>query len=142
MNWNDYFLNMAHSASLKAKDTTKVGCVIVGEDQQIVSTGWNGMARGVSEHPHLGRHKRPEKYNFTIHAEANAICNAARHGIRLKGCTLYVTHKPCQSCTDLIIQSGIVKVVHGLGETIGKQEFGYDNSDIKFYEAGIEMEIV
>lgn len=142
MNWSEYFMKLASTVSEKSKDTTQVGCVIVGEDNQILSTGWNGFARGVDDSSFVHREARPEKYKWTIHAEANAICNAARSGVMLKGATAYVTHKPCSSCADMLIQSGIKKVVHGFGKTVGEQEFAFDIADQKFYEAGVKMEIV
>jgi len=143
MNWSEYFMKLASTVSEKSKDTTKVGCVIVGEDNQILSTGWNGFARGVwDDDAFSDRRERPQKYKWTIHAEANAICNAARSGVMLKSATAYVTHKPCSSCADMLIQAGIKKVVHGFGKTVGEQEFAFDIADQKFYEAGVKMEIV
>lgn len=134
MKWEAYFMNLAHNVALKSKDTTKVGCVIVGEDNQILTTGWNGLARGVLEHPE--RHERPEKYDWTVHAEANAIANAARSGTALKGSMLYCTHKPCTRCAGLIINAGIKCIVYdGSSILVGNHET--DKSDAQFREAGV-----
>lgn len=116
--WQNHFLDLAELISKKSKDpTTKVGCVIVGPDNEIRSTGFNGFPRGVPDDPEMfpERYKRPEKYLWTAHSESNAIFNAARVGVPLKGCTLYinVALHPCCSCAVGIIQSGIVKVVLG-----------------------------
>ena len=121
MNWDHYFLTIAKTVAAKSKDTTKVGCVIVGEDKQILSTGWNGLARGVEELPE--RLERPAKYQWTTHSESNAIANAARSGVRLKGATLYCTHHPCASCAGLMIQAGIQCVFFdGGGVLVGNHD--------------------
>lgn len=95
----------------KSKDpSTKVGAVIVGEDDEILSIGFNGFPRGVREDlPE--RWERPEKYEWVVHAEENAILNAARVGTSLKGATLYVGGHPCASCAGSIVQAGISTVV-------------------------------
>lgn len=135
MDWHDYFMDIAHAVSLKSKDTTKVGCVIIGEDKQILTTGWNGNSRGVYDLPE--RQERPTKYDFVIHAEANAVCNASRSGTALKGATAYVTHCCCNNCADILIQSGIKCVVVGNGKLIGNHK--NEIAMIKFSEAGVEV---
>ena len=138
MNWRNYFFSIAETVAQKSKDTTKVGCVIVGEDNEILSTGWNGFARGVDDGDIVSyRKERPAKYDWTIHAEANAICNAARSGVRLKGATAYITHQPCSSCADLIIQSGIERVYFDGGLLVG--DWKGDMALLKFDEAGISV---
>lgn len=110
--WDDYFMGMASYVATKSKDrSTKVGAVIVSDpDRAVLSTGWNGFPRGVDDDIEA-RHERPSKYNWTEHAERNAIYNAARHGICLAGATIYITHFPCCDCARAITQSGIVEVV-------------------------------
>lgn len=116
MNWDDYFKGICEAVAAKSKDpSSKIGAVIVGDHHQIVSTGFNGFPRGIQEwQPE--RWERPIKYRYVEHAERNAIYNAARHGIALEGCTLYLTGfgpptVPCVECTKAIIQSGITRVV-------------------------------
>jgi dCMP deaminase len=130
MNWNEYFIEMLDSIKQKSKDrSTKVGAIIVGEHNNILTTGFNGFARGVAEDvndlsslvpPHIKihreeeineRHQRPQKYLWTEHAERNAIYNAARHGIALEGSTIYIDWYPCSRCARAIIQSGIKSIV-------------------------------
>jgi dCMP deaminase len=109
--WDAYLLGIAEAASKKSKDPkTKVGAAIVA-GTVVVSTGFNGFPRGVDEAPE--RWERPTKYRFVAHAEANAICNAAREGINTTGCTLYLHGfpGPCIDCAKLIIQAGIGRVV-------------------------------
>jgi dCMP deaminase len=114
MNWNEYHLGFAEHAALKSKDSTKVGAVIVGPLNEIRATGFNGPPIGV--HESEARRERPTKYLFASHAEANAIAFAARNGVPLAGCSIYVTHPPCAACTRSIIQAGIKKVFIGKGE--------------------------
>lgn len=119
MNWDTYFMGLARYIAGKSKDdSTKVGCVIVGPDNEVRSTGYNGMPRGIDEvgynnlHKVKERYSRPEKYYWFEHAERNAIYNAARIGTPLKGCRLYTLFFPCTDCVRGIIQSGIIEVVH------------------------------
>ncbi len=90
----------------------RVGAVIVGPDNELRSTGFNGLPRGVNDAP-PERHSRitGAKYIWSCHAEQNAIFNAARVGIALKGCAIYVPWFPCVECTKAIIQSGITEVI-------------------------------
>ena len=109
--WDEYFLDIAELVSTRSKDpSTKVGAVIV-RDKTILSTGYNGFARGVNDNiPE--RYDRPEKYLWTIHAEENAILNAGRIGIKTEGASLYVTPMhPCSNCALSIVQSGIKEVI-------------------------------
>jgi len=114
--WNEYFLGLSKHASSKSKDpNTKVGCVIVGADDEVLSTGFNGIPRNVDDR--VERLERPEKYLWISHAEENAVAHAARVGTSLKGSTAYVTHFPCHKCARLLIQSGVTKVIYGNGLT-------------------------
>ena len=112
MDWASYFINIADTVREKSKDTSsKIGAVIVGPEKQIISTGFNGFPRGIDE-TDLTRWERPIKYQFVEHAERNAIYNAARHGVPLRGCTMYVFGlPPCVDCAKAVIQSGIIRFV-------------------------------
>jgi len=121
MTWDEYFIRQAMLIAEKSKDpSTKVGCVIVGEDNEILSTGFNGFPRGVEEGkfvklytPISQRWERPEKYKWVEHAERNAIYNAARNGIRLKNARAYLNWEPvpCSDCARAFIQAGIKEIV-------------------------------
>ena len=89
--WDSRFLELAKHISEWSKDpSTKVGCVVVGEDREVRSTGFNGFPRGIEDDPtRLG--DRDQKYPLICHAEENAIMHAARIGVSLKGNTAYVT---------------------------------------------------
>lgn len=109
--WDDKFMELASHVSTWSKDrSTKCGCVIVGPDKEIRSTGYNGMPRGVDDEVDQ-RHIRPTKYLWFEHAERNAIYNAARMGTPLLGCTLYVRWFPCADCARAAIQAGIKEIV-------------------------------
>ena len=104
--WTNRFISLAREVASWSKDTTKVGAVIVTMDGDPVSFGYNGFPRGVKESPE--RLMRPAKYQYTVHAERNAIY-LARSG--LKNTIMFVTHKPCPECAKAIAQSGIMHLV-------------------------------
>lgn len=113
MNWDELFIRQAMLISEKSKDpSTKVGCVIVGDGNVILSMGFNGFPRQVDEKI-KARWERPEKYIWTEHAERNAIFNAAKHGIRLEGARAYLNWEPtpCSDCSRALIQAGIKELV-------------------------------
>ena len=111
MNWTEYFLNIAEQVKLKSKDeSTQIGAVIVGNDNEVLSTGYNSFPRGMDDSK-IERQERPEKYFWFEHAERNAIYNAARIGVSLKNSTIYLTSGvPCMDCARGIVNSG-VKIV-------------------------------
>lgn len=111
MEWNEYFLGIAEQVKLKSKDkNTQIGAVIVGCDNEILSTGYNSFPRGLDDTIEE-RQERPEKYYFMEHAERNAIYNAARVGTPIKDSSIYITSGvPCVDCARGIINSGIKKV--------------------------------
>jgi dCMP deaminase len=118
--WDEYFLRLVDEVARRATcDRGKSGCVIV-KDKRILCTGYVGSPPGFphcNEAGHLLKKiiddDGTERQHCvrTIHAEQNAICQAARYGISLQGTTLYCTMEPCRVCTMLIISVGIKKVV-------------------------------
>jgi dCMP deaminase len=110
-NWDEYFLNIAKAVSIKSKDPKcPVGAVIVSQDNVILSTGFNGLARGVHDDEQTLL-DAAEKLRVICHAEDNAIVNAARVGGRpLQDTTIYVTKFPCLACCNAIIQAGIKRI--------------------------------
>ncbi len=110
--WDQRFLKLAEHISGWSKDpSTKVGCVVVGEDREIRSTGFNGFPRGIAD-DNERLEDREQKYPLICHAEENAIMHAARIGLSLKGSTAYVTWPPCTRCARSLIQAGVVEVVY------------------------------
>lgn len=110
-NWDEYFLNIAKAVSIKSKDPKcPVGAVIVSGDNIILSTGFNGLPRGVHDDEQTLL-DADEKLRVICHAEDNAIMNAARVGGRpLQGTIIYVTKFPCLACCNAIIQAGITRI--------------------------------
>ncbi len=111
--WDEFFIGMCVYISQKSKDrSTKLGAVIVDQDNDILSMGWNGFPRGVDDGIEEW-HGRPEKYMVTEHAERNAVFNAARVGTSLKGARMYLPFEPtpCTDCTRAVIQAGITEIV-------------------------------
>lgn len=115
INWNEYFMSLAILTSYRSIDpSTKVGAIVIDEDNKIVSLGYNGMPRGIDPinltwNKNIG--SLDNKYLYVCHAELNAILNT-RNGNSVKNCTLYVTLFPCNECAKILIQTGIKKVVY------------------------------
>jgi dCMP deaminase len=112
MNWTEYFLSIAEVVRQKSKDpSSKIGAVLVGENHQIISTGYNGFPIDIDE-VDPARWERPIKYQYVCHAELNAIALAARRGVSTDGATLYMVGMgpptyPCTECAKMLIQAGI-----------------------------------
>ena len=141
--WDKRFIDMAEvvgSWSSCYQENRHVGAVIV-KDKRILATGYNGAPMGVESCSEKGECLR-KKLNipsgtrheicFAVHAEQNAICQAAKLGISVEGATIYVTHQPCTICTKMIINSGIKKVIY---------KYGYpDEFSLELLkEAGVEI---
>jgi dCMP deaminase len=110
--WDTYFMSMCFLVAQRSIDpSTKHGCVVIDKERAILSTGYNGPPRG-SDDTTIPL-TRPEKYPYLIHAEENAILNAARNGISLKGSTFYVTGHPCDNCFRMMLGVGAEAVVVG-----------------------------
>lgn len=143
MNWTEYFLGIAEQVKLKSKDqSTQIGAVIVGEDNEVLSTGYNSFPRGMDD-TIKERQERPEKYFWIEHAERNAIFNAARVGTKLKGSTIYLTSGlPCMDCARGIVNSGI-KIVWCKKVCTTKNKEKWEESQSKslelLNECGVEV---
>lgn len=109
--WDEYFLEMSDLVSSRSRDDCQVGAVIVGDDHEVLATGYNGIPRRVADIGDRITKEDGEKYKWTVHAEANAICNAARVGVPIKGGTVYVTKFPCSHCAGELVQAGIRRLV-------------------------------
>ncbi len=108
--WHQRFLDLSRTIAGWSKDPSRqVGAVIVSPSKQILSTGFNGLPRGVADRPE--RLERPVKYDLICHAEMNAIVQCARNGVSPVGCTIYSSFSPCVQCSLAIIQAGLAEVV-------------------------------
>jgi dCMP deaminase len=111
--WDEYFMNIAREVATRSTcDRKHVGSVIV-RDRSILATGYNGSIRGLSHCDDDGHLMEEGHCVRTVHAEANAICQAARHGMRIDGADIYVTASPCWGCFRLIANSGLMRIVFG-----------------------------
>ncbi len=142
--WDERMMGMAKLVSTWSscyKVNRKVGAVIV-KDKRILTTGYNGAGSGISSCVDRGFCLR-EQMNipsgtrheicYAVHAEQNAIIQAAKLGVSVQGATLYCTHQPCSICAKMIINSGIIRVVFDEGYP--------DEFSIKmFNEAGVKVE--
>ena len=141
--WDVRFINLAeHIGSWSScyQEGRQVGAVIV-KDKRVLATGYNGAPSGVVSCKEKGECLR-KKLNiasgtrhevcYAVHAEQNAICQAAKMGFSVEGATIYVTHQPCTICTKMIINAGIKKVIY-------KHGYPDDFSVVLLKEAGVEL---
>lgn len=130
--WDEYFMRIAVEVASRATcDRKHVGAVIV-RDKSILATGYNGSIRGLGHCNDEGHLMEDGHCVRTIHAEANAIIQAARNGVRIDGATVYVTASPCWGCFKMIANAGIQRIVFG--------EFYRDERIFRFAtELGIEL---
>ena len=124
--WDIRFMDLAETVdgwSSCFKENRHVGAVVV-KDKRILTTGYNGASSGIESCAERGECLRRKKniasgtmqeVCYAVHAEQNAIIQAAKLGVSLEGATMYVTHQPCVICTRMIINSGVKKVVYKNG---------------------------
>ena len=138
--WDLRFIGLAQHISTWSKDpSTKVGCVVVGEDREIRSTGFNGFPRGINDDEERLM-DREKKYPLICHAEENAIMHAARIGVSLKDSTAYVTWPPCSRCARSLIQAGIREIVYPeTGKIPERWIEDFTISDSMLNEAGVAV---
>lgn len=132
--WDEYFMSTALLMSLRsACERLHVGCVLVsGGDQKnrIIAAGYNGFLPGAKHISHV----RDGHEQATVHAEQNAIADAAKRGISLLGATAYITHFPCLNCTKILVSSGIYGI---------KYHWDYQNDSLAgelLEESGVSIE--
>ena len=125
-------MNIAREVATRSTcDRKFVGAVIV-RDRSILATGYNGSIRGLAHCDEEGHLMEEGHCVRTVHAEANAIVQAARNGVRIEGATLYTTASPCWPCFKLIANAGCRRIVFG--------EFYRDNKIFEFSQKlGIEL---
>ena len=111
-NWHTYFMDIARAASTRATcDRLKVGAVIV-KDNRILTTGYNGSLPGMPHCDEVGHLVKDGHCVRTVHAEQNAVLQAARFGISLAGATCYCTFKPCLACLKTLLGAGVTRIVY------------------------------
>ena len=111
--WDSYFMAIAREVATRSTcDRKHVGAVVVC-DRRILTTGYNGSIRGLAHCDDVGHLMVEGHCVRTVHAEANAIVQAAQNGVQLEGATIYVTASPCFHCFKLIGSAGIKRIVFG-----------------------------
>jgi dCMP deaminase len=131
--WDQYFMNIASTVATRSTcDRAAVGAVLV-RDKRILTTGFNGSPAGLPHCDEIGHLMVDGHCVRTTHAEANAVIQAALHGISSKGASCYVTHFPCLNCTKILINAGIREIIYLNG-------YRMDENAIAFYqEAGVTV---
>ncbi|AGE56212.1 dCMP deaminase [Paramecium bursaria Chlorella virus NE-JV-1] len=134
------YLKLAEfQAELFSKDPKKkVAALVVDDKYNIRSTGFNGFPRGFEETTE--RWEKPKKYDYVVHAEANAVCSAARNGASLDRCTLVTTMFPCNECAKLIIQAGISRIISRKPKKESSWLQSFEKSLEMFDECGVDVE--
>jgi len=143
--WDEYFLDLAHAAARRATcDRGRSGCVIV-RDRQVLVTGYVGSPKGLPHCDDVGHLMKKVVHDDgsvtqhcmrTVHAEQNAICQAAKRGIVLDGGTLYCRMTPCRTCAMLIINCGIERVV-----CQNRYHAGLESEEM-FRQAGVKIDFI
>lgn len=111
--WDQYFMDIATQVATRATcDRKHVGAVLV-RNRTILSTGYNGSIRGLPHCDEVGHMMENDHCVATVHAEANAIIQAARNGVGIDGATIYTTASPCWPCFKLVANAGLVRIVFG-----------------------------
>ena len=130
--WNEYFMSIAHEVAQRSTcERAQVGAVIVRE-KRILTTGYNGSPRGLEHCTDVGCLMDNGHCIRTLHAEQNAIIQAALHGVITEGATIYVTHQPCFICAKTIINAGITEIVYD-------KEYKDDRSLDFLQQAGVKI---
>ena len=110
--WNEYFLRIAEILATRSTcDRRNVGAVLV-KNKAILSTGYNGAPRGLAHCDDAGHEIVEGHCVRTVHAEANAIVQAARHGISVDGAIMYLTNSPCYDCFKMMVNGGVKEVIY------------------------------
>lgn len=113
LNWDEYFMSLAHLSAMRSKDpSTQVGACIVNQRKRVVGIVYNGMPYGCSDNEYPWEREGDflnTKYAYVVHAELNAILNSTGS---LDNCSIFVSLFPCNECAKAIIQSGITEVVY------------------------------
>lgn len=147
--WDEYFIDILHSAQDRATCNRGRSAALLVKNNHILSTGYVGSPAGVahcseSGHEFIDSYEKNESGNIelrqhcvrTVHAEQNAICQAAKFGVAVEGATMYTTMFPCYTCAKMLVNVGISEII---------AEYDYqssENSKTLFGDVGIEYTIL
>ncbi|MGH7729197.1 MAG: deoxycytidylate deaminase [Vulcanimicrobiaceae bacterium] len=111
--WDEYFMEIARTVATRATcPRARVGAILVRE-HRMLTTGYNGAPRRVAHCTEVGCELVGGHCVRSTHAEANAVVQAALHGVSLEGASAYCTHQPCVQCAKLLISAGVERIVYG-----------------------------
>lgn len=131
--WDDYFMGITQQVAQRGTcDRARVGAIIVKE-RRILTTGYNGAPAGLPHCDEIGHLMIGGHCVRTLHAEQNAIIQAALHGVSVAGGTIYVTHQPCLTCAKMIINAGLKRVVYA-------GQYPDENAVAFLREAGVALQ--
>jgi len=141
--WDEYFMAIAEEVARRSTCMRRhVGAVLVVE-KRILATGYNGAPRGVAHCAEVGCLRQQmqvpsgERHELCrgLHAEQNAVIQAAKHGVRITGATLYTTHHPCSLCAKIAINAGIERIVC-------RRDYPDDLGKGLLAESGVRLEVL
>lgn len=141
--WDDYFMELAQVVAKRSNCSRRHVGAVVMRNNHILSTGYNGTPHGVKNCfaggcPRCAGEVKSGSHLeecLCVHAEQNAICQAALYGIRLEGATVYITLSPCLTCAKLMINAGISEVVYdGQYEFLDTVKEMFESSGVKYRE--------
>lgn len=142
--WDKRFMDLTKTIAKWSscyKDNRSIGAIIV-KNKRILTTGYNGAPAGIKSCKEKGECLRQKldipsgkqhELCFAIHAEQNAIIQAAKLGVSIEGATLYCTHQPCVICSKMIVNAGIERVIY-------EKPYPDDFTSQIFEEAGVKLE--
>jgi len=130
--WDVYFLEIALKVAERSTcSKAHVGCVLV-KDKRIIATGYNGSIYGLDHCDDVGHLLNAEgRCIRTIHAEQNALIQCAKYGVQVEGAIAYVTHEPCETCSKLLNQASVTRIVYAIP---------YKNDRNRLFVEGITLE--
>ena len=111
--WDEYFMQIAQTVASRATCDRKHVGTVIARDHQILATGYNGSIAGLEHCDEAGHMMEDGHCVRTVHAENNAILQAARNGVRIDGATIYITASPCWHCFKMIANAGLKRIVFG-----------------------------
>ena len=131
--WDEYFMEIAFAVAERSTcDRAHVGAVLVSE-RRMLTTGYNGAPAGLAHCDEVGHLLIDGHCVRTLHAEQNAIIQGALHGVSIQGATAYVTHQPCLTCANMLINAGIKRIVYA-------GNYPDENSRLFLSQAGVALE--
>lgn len=139
--WDEYFLQIAQLVSTRATCLRRQHGAVLVSDRQILATGYNGAPSGSSHCDKCAREEAGclpgQRYEIcrSVHAEQNAVAQAAKHGVKTAGATLYITGPPCKMCARLIVNAGIAQVKFAWSSVYRMEDTGLDI----LAEAGVQV---